>query len=557
MLQDKKSSARSICTILTLGIIVYTNTLLNSFHFDDYPEIINNVAIKNIFHLKDIWIFWPTRFVAYFSFALNYCWGGSKVLGYHLVSLAIHLGASLLVWQLTLLTLDSPAMRHEKIAIHRAWIALLAGLIFLVHPLQTQPINYIFQRSVLLAAFFYLGALILFINARSRQCKGSSRWKFYYGAALGSAILSVYSKETAISLPLMICLYEAYFLKGTGKFPWKMVLPFFVVLILLPLTWISMHPEILKGTKATVEGYAGGTDMGQYILTQLKVMVTYLRLLILPIHQRVEYDYTLVQSILEPMVLASAALLLFILAMAFRMARHYRLMSLGILWFFITLLPESSFWPNQDLIFEHRLYLPLMGFCIFLTSALFYLIQKFSSTLPVWILVVLVLMYSFMAFERNRAWHDELSLWDDAVKQSPKSARAYLNRGAAYQSRGDLDHAMQDYNMVIGLGPITAVTLSNRGTIFRQRGDFEHALANFNLAIKINPNYAGTYVNRGLLYRYEGKLDLALWDANKAVELMPHDADAHMLRGRIYELQGDLAKASEDYQRGEFLKSHQ
>jgi tetratricopeptide (TPR) repeat protein len=286
-------------------------------------------------------------------------------------------------------------------------------------------------------------------------------------------------------------------------------------------------------------------------------MVAYIRLIFIPVHQTVEYDYVLVRSIFELPVALSALVLLSILFVAVKISKKYRLMAFGIFWFFITLLPESSFWPNQDLIFEHRLYLPLMGFCIFLTSGVFYFVRGNGGSLAIRILFLFVLVYSFLAYQRNKVWHDELSLWDDAVRQSPKDARAYLNRGAAYQSKGDLDHAMEDYNMVIGLGPITAVTLSNRGSIFRLKGDFEHALANFNLAIKINPSYAGTYVNRGFLYKIEGKLDLALADINKAVVMIPNDADAHFLRGRILEQQGKLQEARTEYQRGEILRKAQ
>ena len=160
-----------LCTVV-LGVIIYSNTFRNSFHFDDYPQIVDNPAIRNVSDLYTIWKGYPGRFLAYLSFALNYHWGGLDVKGYHLVSLGLHLGCSLLVWLLTLLTFRLPVLQDEKITRHALGIAFCTALIFVSHPVQTQPVNYIFQRSVLLAAFFYLGTLVLYLNARMAQNLG-------------------------------------------------------------------------------------------------------------------------------------------------------------------------------------------------------------------------------------------------------------------------------------------------------------------------------------------------------------------------------------------------
>ena len=324
---------------------------------------------------------------------------------------------------------------------------------------------------------------------------------------------------------------------------------FFIAAFLLPLTWITTHPNILTGTKQVVENYAGGTSIKEYLLTQTKVMVTYIRLLFLPIHQTVEYDLPLARSIFEMPVILSSLFLLLVLLTAMKLFNKYRLVSFGIFWFFITLLPESSLWPNKDVIFEHRLYLPMMGFGIFLSSGLFYFFEA-AGIQAVRVLFLIILVFSIMTYQRNRVWADEFTLWDDAVHQSPRSTVAYLNRGAAYEKHGDLDHALADYNMVVGLGPVDAVTISNRGNIFRNKGAFDLALANFSLAIKINPSFGGTYINRGLLYQTEGKLDLALADFSRAIQSMPNNAAAYMDRGMIYEKNKKLDLAIADYDKG-------
>ena len=351
-----------------------------------------------------------------------------------------------------------------------------------------------------------------------------------------------------MSLPFMICFYQWFIFKNERGGDWKRIFPFFLIILVLPLSWGLLNLQYLVGIHRTVDGFAQGMNGYQYALTETKVILTYLKLLILPIHQTLEYDFTLVTSFFDPSVIGSMFCLLLILVIAILIRNRLKLMSLGIFWFFITLMPESSFWPIRDLVFEHRLYLPLLGFSLFLSSGLFYLFAK-KESVAIGILFLLVMGYGVLTYQRNHVWLNEFSLWDDAVRQSPASARAYLNRGSAYQAKGDLDHALADYNRVIGLGPIDPVTLSNRGLIFQKKGHLDLALANYNLAIKINPSFAGTYCNRGLLYKDEGKVDLALADFDKAAEMIHHDPSIYLNKGLLNRGKGNFNQAIEDFSR--------
>jgi protein O-mannosyl-transferase len=518
-----------ILTLCLLGTLIYSNSFYNSFHFDDFPHIVNNISIRNLYDFHQILSNEPTRAVAYFSFALNYHWGALNVWGYHALSLLIHIATSILVWQFMRLTVKNAP-----------WTAFFVAVIFLTHPLQTQAVNYIYQRAALLAAFFYMASMVLYARAALRweASPGSKRGQLYYAGSLGCAALSMLSKENAVSLPVMICLYQWFFFRGQKAFDWKRTVPFFLLLLIVPFSWGLLNLQTLTGIGKTVKGISQGLPVHQYALTQAKVILTYLKLLILPFHQRAEYDFTAVNSLFDASVLGSILLLAVILGAAVFLRNRLKLLSFGIFWFFISLMPESSFWPNRDLIYEHRLYLPLVGFSIFVSSGIFYLLQAQKTFLAVRILFILVIGYSFLTYQRNKVWKDEFTLWDDVAHRSPNDVRAYLNRGAIYQTRGDLYHAMMDYNMVIGLGPVDAVTLSNRGSIFSKIGRPDLALANYNLAIKINPSYAGTYFNRGLLYKNEGKFDLALADFNKALAFEPNDDILYKLKAETEFLKG-------------------
>ena len=201
----------SIILILCLGIIVYSNSFFCSFHFDDFPFIIENSFIKNIQNLQDIWKYYPCRFVTFLSFAFNYHFNGVSVLGYHLFNLGLHLLTACFVWWLTLLSFTTPVMKKEDVITGQAnLIALFVGLVFVSHPVQTEAVTYIWQRAAFMSALFYAASLCFYIKSRLLQ-KESLR--FYYICSLLIAIAAMFTKENAITLPLMILLYEFSFFK--------------------------------------------------------------------------------------------------------------------------------------------------------------------------------------------------------------------------------------------------------------------------------------------------------------------------------------------------------
>lgn len=513
-----------ILVLIALGCLAYSNCFFNSFHLDDYAFIVNNPAIRDFNHLRDLWASEPTRFLTTFSFVLNYHYSGINPVGYHILSLSIHLATGMMLWWLVYLLSED------------VLISFFAAAIFLLHPLQTQSVNYIYQRGVLFTGFFYISSLVFFIKSNG------PRGQYFYYASLLCLILSLFSKENAVTLPVMLVLYQWVWAKSQ-KIDGAKIWPFFLALLILPLVWLVPR---LSHIHDFLHGTSNGISSIHYALTQSKVIVTYLKLLIVPWHQRIEYDYSLVGG-LDASVFLSLALILGLIGTGFLFREKFKLMSFGILWFFLTLVPESSFWPNNDLIYEHRAYLPLAGFAIFLSGLVFTLFQDRQKTIAIRILLILLAIYGVLTYQRNKVWHDELSLWDNTVQESPHSWRAYLNRGAAYQNLGDLQHAMADYNAVIGLGRLDPIDLSNRGLIFSKWGRYDVAMANYNLAIQIEPSYMGAYNNRGLLYAQEGKTDLALSDLNIAMQQIRDNPWLYRSRGLLYRSKGEYKLAIEDF----------
>ena len=537
-----------IGTLLLLGIIIYSNTFHSSFHFDDIYSIVNNFAIKNILNLQAIWYSWPTRFITYTTIALNYHFGQSNVFGYHLFNFVVHLCASIMVWWFMLLTFSTPAMNEKKITKYANLIAFAASLLFLTHPVQTQAVTYIIQRAASLATLFYLACLSLYVKSRLLQQEGNIvvSKKFYY-SSLATGILAMFTKEMAITLPLMILCYEYYFLRTKEKFNWKYTLPLLATILIIPVTMVLTKSVDFMGMRRVLEPTPNIPPF-HYLFTQLRVIVTYIRLLFIPINQNLDYDYHIAKNLLELPTLASLILLVSILIIAVRAFSKYRLLSFGIFWFFLTLLPESSVIPIKDVIFEHRLYLPMVGFSFFLASGIYYIFQdKAALKSIITTLLVIVSCYSILSYRRNFIWKDEITLWDDTVHKSPGKARPYYNRGFAYEQQNNLLQAISDYTKAIEIDRNFAMAYTNRGVVYGKQGNLSEAIPDLNKAIEINPNLAEPYNNRGHVYSAQGNLSEAASDYTKAIKINPYYVEAYNNRGHVYYKQGDLEQAMADF----------
>jgi tetratricopeptide (TPR) repeat protein/lipid-A-disaccharide synthase-like uncharacterized protein len=547
------------CLIIFLGVIIYYNTLNNSFHFDD--RAIFDVDAIMTFRLAEIFRFFPTRFIGYLTFAVNYHLGGRNVLGYHVFNILTHIGSAILVWWFIKLIYSALKKGKKSIPRHPDLVALFGALIFLSHPIQTGAVTYIYQRSASLAAFFYIFSVCLYLKTRVSQLEGASRlkWLSSYVLSFLFCLMSMFTKENAVTLPLAIVLVEFCFFKGEGRFKKIYVMPFVIALLIIPGLFFYY-----KATPTAVSlQVMADTPVSSlhYLLTECRVMITYLRLLIIPINQNLDYDYPVTGSIMHiPTIISILVIIAFILA-AFKLYNKHRLISFSIFWFFLTLLPESTVIPLSDVIFEHRLYLPMAGYCIFLTVLVYYFLGRKSITAMVIILALLVNWYAILTYTRNLDWRDNLTLWGDTIRKSPGKARPYFNRGVAQQENKkaleDLDKALtlyyqqinekndysEDYDKLLKSDHGYAKAFNFLGVKFVEINLVAHATDLFKRAIKIDPSNIQYYTNLCAAYGELNKFKEAIEVADKAIEMYPNSAATHYNLSVVYYLnnQHDLA----------------
>jgi protein O-mannosyl-transferase len=543
-----KTKLFPIIIICCLGGLIYSNSFSTSFHFDDFFNIVSNITLRNIVNLDTIWRSFPTRFITYLTFALNYQIHQHNVVGYHIVNLVVHISTAILLFWLVNLTLLTPVMRGEKIAKQAKLISLFIALVFLTHPIQTQGVTYIFQRSASLATLFYLASLGCYAKFRLLQNeKLASGSRVFYSASLIIAVIAMFTKEISITLPLAVCLYEFSFFRTTKIFKYKQLIFFLVTLAIIPITILMSKLALVRDLQAT-EGSVKIITW-HYILTKLMVMITYIRLAFLPLNQNLDYDFPIVTHLLNVPVLFGLLFLILSIVIAFKLFRNYRLISFGILFFFLTLSFEWGIITISEVFYEHRLYLPMVGFSIFLVTSLYYLLSNKHPKAMLTILVTLVVVYSVLTYTRNNVWKDDFTLWNDTIRKSPYKARPYSNRGNAYQRKGNFDQAIVDYSKAIEVNPSYAEGYYNRGLAYQNKGDINQAISDYNKAIEINPNYSDAYNNRGSAYQHQGNFAQAFSDYNKALEINPKHDDAYYNRGMAYHGQGNLDQAILDFNR--------
>lgn len=559
---------RSALHLLAIGIIgaaIYANTLQGAFQFDDHLNIVDNPLIR------DLGNFWPpgwARWFGMFTFALNYRFGGLDPAGYHAVNIAIHILNGWLVYALVRTTRNTPFFRehHAAAPTGGTTLAFACALIFVCHPIQTQAVSYIVQRYTSLAAFFVLLALTCYVLGRlrltgsdaGRTARGGAAALFT--AALAAGLLGMKTKENAAILPAVIILYDLLFLSPR-------LTPGRVLRWLVP-AGLGLAAALRFGL-LSMETLRASSDIGRhdYFVTQLRVIVTYLRLLAVPAGQTIDHYYPVYRTFLDPPVMLSALFLavLFGSGIALCLARrsrqpYARLAGFGILWFFVTLSVESSIIPISDVMMEHRLYLPSIGALLAAAPlAAAALAARPRLQRPAVLLgALLVIGLCCATIVRNRVWRDAASLWGDAAAKHPGNPRAHNMLGIHYQSRQRLPEAIAAFERALATDPGYAEARSNLGNAYVQTGRIDAGQRELLQALRANrfdPIDTGIlHLNIGKSYLARGMADEALTHLRSALMGIPDEPALHYSLGQAYALKGDRENSERHLSRARQLQ---
>ena len=518
------SNIFSFLLIALIAFLSYSNSFKCPFHFDDEVSIVNNNLITS---LKYFWNlnFWlsSNRALANFSFALNYYFNRLDVFGYHLVNLVIHIIAGFFVFLLVKLILDLNNYRHYKLDKYKNWFALSAALIFVVHPIQTQAITYIVQRMASMAAMFYIISIYLYAIGRIEQEQKNNIFKaiILYIMAVTFGIFGVMTKQNAVTFPFAFLLFEFNFIRNKENKIFKnYIIISLSALIIACISFLLLNKEILAFALHGLK-----ISSTEYLITQFVVIVKYLQLAILPINQCADYGniscaFPYIKSFWRFDVVGCFLLLTGLFTLAVYLYKKNRAISFAILWFFLTLSIESSIIPIADPMFEHRMYLPMLGVCICFIYCVFIMLKKLNAVYLFFFIALIIFILAVMCHSRNEIWTNELTLWTDVVEKAPNNARAWYNIGVIFKKLDRNEEAIKYFNKALGISP-DYDALFNKGETMALLGKYEEAIKCYNNVIEIKPDDYQTWNNKGNVLEKLGKYEEAIRSYNKAIEINP------------------------------------
>lgn len=459
MRQFRDPVAAAMAGITLLTAIAYLPALWGGFLFDDLSEIASNTAIRSL------WPPWqpmfaggelPHRPLPYLSFALSYAVGGLEPFGYHLANLVIHLINGWLLWWVAANGLTRQGCRHPRET------AAIAAALWLVHPIQTQAVAYVYQRIELLAATAALATLALFmamLEAHGRRRLGLAI------ATVAACAAGMACKEWVVVMPLVILLYDALLVSGSFQAALRTRWP---VHAALAATWLVLAGVVGMQRQLYPEFAGGGAGSGLsrrliYLVNQPPVILWYLSLLVAPVGQSLDHATPLRAAwwLAIPFGTVTAAFLTFVAAAWRSPAACF----LG-LTFFLLLAPTSSILPILDLCVEHRMYLPSAVVALACAWAIVTLADPTRATptgqplLPrraVFITAGLALLLAVVTFNRAGIFASPLAAWSDAVAKSPTSSRARSRLATELSKLDRHAEAIEMASAAVALEPESAV----------------------------------------------------------------------------------------------------
>ncbi|MDR3553539.1 MAG: hypothetical protein P4L55_02165 [Syntrophobacteraceae bacterium] len=505
----KRALPSLLCLVIALMIFsAYSNTFGSPPYLDDFHSFVNvkafylhSLSISDLLALSRTQFGW-TRFLPDVTFALNDYFGGSRLIYFHAVNILIHLLAFFAVFWLARLVITAevlfssvrnpcstgldeapggPQTTKSPAALSALWsegddhsrspeffgyLSLCVAAIWALSPVQTSAVTYLVQRMASMQALFFTLSAACFIKARLLSKKKRRTAPVFYFLCALNGLCAGLSKENSATLPVVLAVIDIWFfdsawikkgLDSLRKTGWK--LRVFASVALLSSFGFAFSTSLIRiFSRYSTRDFT----LMQRLLTEARVVVWYMSLLLWPAPSRLsmQHDPRLSTSLFSPLTTLPA--ILFIAALVFlavRFRKKFPVITFGIIWFFLNLVIESTIIP-LELVFEHRLYLPSVGFYLAVVPLLALLLRKTAKGLPrveyakavFSLLLVCASFFSIMTFLRNGTWKDTLTIHQDTMEKAPLDARANADYANTLCQFGMYDEALEYAQKALMLG---------------------------------------------------------------------------------------------------------
>ncbi|MBI2595305.1 hypothetical protein HYW46_01045 [Candidatus Daviesbacteria bacterium] len=523
-----KNKYLGLVIVLVATFLVYANSLQNGFVIEDDIYIKNWSLTQSLANIPKMFggdtaptgnygIYRPLRGVFY---AISYAmWGASNPLIYHTQALLVHLIITGLVFLIALQVFKKP------------YLATLAGLLFGLHPIHTEPVDYLTANFDAVSYIFFFGSLYFYLKSLKLP-----KFDINYYLSLALATLGFFYFEMTLTLPFLVLAYDFCFRRKMFK-KWEDTLKIYGPYFFAAGVFLFIRIVLLN---MTVRGEYLGGSFYLTMLTMVKVIVKYLYLLIFPlnlsinpqiadgiyswVHPLARMDKILSQSIFNPDILARLGLLGGLFYAAYFFYKKLPMVPFCIFWFFISILPISYIIPQGPIMQERYIYTASFGFVMLLVYLFDYLqhhdfsknkkrskeVREILQPALVTLLIITLSFYAFRTFTRNRDWKDSFAVWSTLAKESPQDVIANFYTANLYAQNNMDDLATQYYNKALSVEYKLHEAHFALGKIAFKQGNFDSAATKFYQTLAINPNFTPALEGLDLINKEataEGKLN--------------------------------------------------
>lgn len=462
------------------------------------------------------------------SLAIDYQYGENSTAWYHGMNVFLHVVDTVLLYAVIrkLFKLDL--------------LAAVVALLFAMHPMHVEAVAWIACRKDVLYVFFFLSAWLAYLKYIDFQGEKLNLRFLWYGISFLLFLASGFSKIQAITFPLALILTD-YFRAGTWS--WKSLpdkIPFFI-------GSLCFGGYAVLSSSLAADQYAEPVTFVERIIYSFQAFSLYAIKSLLPFSQSAIHPFPLPGTTDYWLLLITGVILT---GLMIRAVITYRKTSpgfvFGLVFFLVNIFPTLHVVGlNSSLIYERFTYLSYIG--MFISFAFFPYPKTWPVARKAGILLLFVLPFSYISYQRTLVWKSSLSLWNDVIEKFPNSHEARNNRGAYYNERGEVDLALADFNVSLQVNPRQPRAFNNRSMIWFKKQDYRRSIQDVDSALFMEPKLAEAWCNRGNAYFGMQKYDTAIINYDRAIKSMPNFPSVYSNRGSAFLKKGDYKKALDDY----------
>jgi Flp pilus assembly protein TadD len=464
------------------------------------------------------------------SYWMNYQMGAADPHVYHTTNVFLHLIVSAIVVAIAWRLLDWAGVEQRM----RTALAIFAGGIFLLHPLQTESVAYVASRSDVLSVLFYYAAFAVFLYSNGETIS--------WGRAIAVVVLfgaAAATKEHTLTLPVLIVLTDFFWNRGG----WRKNGILYGMLAVACAAGAVLVWRVLFAAN-TAGFHLRDLSPAQYFFTQCRVLWIYVRLFFVPIGQNVDADIPVSAGLFDQGAVFGLLALLGLVAAAWVVRKRWPLASFGVLVFLLLIAPTSSVIPIRDVLAERRVYLPFIGFILIVLEPL----RRLRYRQAVGIGAAALLALTVLTYQRSEVWSSPLTLWQDSVDKSPRKVRPRFQLAFEKYRLQNCSAAAADFQAAASLAPPDYLLLVDWANALDCAGREEEAIQAFARAIHLDEQRAEAFVGLSAIYGKQHKTTEALNALERAERVDPGITQIYINRGGVFEILGNIPAAIKEYQ---------